>query len=330
MTDRNTLEDKLKQKLANGEIDQEEFDSMMKKFADLDLLSSRVESGSRKNYSFSGSKTIEGGEISQPIRVSGKLNSTGSISCPSISVSGSATIQGALTVVGPSKISGSLRIQDDAKFGSYFKLSGMTEIGGSAYFTDDLKVSGKLLVEEKLVTGSDMKISGRLDADSINSEARIKLSGKVTVANNIIAEEFITSGGRSLVEGSIRATTVEIAKKNRPKIEQQKEIEDEFNREFGDDEEFGSLGSFIANMVTSFVPKVLNSTLGVNRVPGIFTIKQNIEADQIDISYTHVGGDVIGNDIIIGPDVVIEGRIKYRNSINVPEDSSYKIEKIDE
>ena len=48
-----------------------------------------------------------------------------------------------------------------------------------------------------------------------------------------------------------------------------------------------------------------------------------------DISYTHVKGDLIADELILGPEVTVDGRIIYKTSIEVPEDSEYNVEKVE-
>ena len=92
----------------------------------------------------------------------------------------------------------------------------------------------------------------------------------------MIAEEFITSGGSSSVGGSIRATTVEIARKYREKMN-----DNGYNPadEADDIESIPDLGRFVSNIVTKFIPMVFTTTMGGSHgPPGTFTIGENIEA----------------------------------------------------
>lgn len=327
-----SLETKLREKLANGEITQEEYDKLMEKFGNLDLLSSRVDSektrhkSSHTHWSPMGKSTIEGGEYEKPISISGKLVATGPIKCPSMRISGSALVDGDLTVVDSTKISGTLSIAEGAKFGGPFSLSGKVEIGGDTYFTDTVKISGKIGIRGNVVAGKPIKISGKLNSNSLRSTSSMKLSGKVNINEDLLAEEFITSGGGSYIGGSLKATTVEIARKYR---ERQSSDEYDVTEDASNLEDIPDLGHFITNIVTKFVPQVLMKTIGGNGgPPSTFMVDGNIEGKIIDISYTHVKGDLIADIVKIGPGVIIEGKIIYRESIILPEGSTYQTEQI--
>jgi len=329
MTDE-TVENKLRAKLESGEIDQEEYDTLIAKFSDLDLLSSTVETSKKRNYSYSGSRTIDGGEIPQPIRVSGKMTALNSVSCPSFQVSGSAIINGDLSVAGPTKVSGSLKITENGKFGGPFKLSGKTIIGVSAYFMDEAKISGNLQAGEKMNTDSNLKISGKLTAVEVQSTAALTVSGKIETTGDVNVNTFVSSGGASQIGGSLIGEKIEIAKIFREGAEHA-----EFEAQMDDDniQSLGDLGYFISNMVTKFIPKLVNEVVsgamsGKQSPPKIFRIEQDLRGKNVDISYTHINGDLEGDDMVIGPEVTVGGEIRYRNSISVPEGSNYEIKRI--
>ena len=123
-----SLEDKLRQKLEAGEISQEEYDDLMSKFDNFDLLSSTVGGGHRhhkqKGWKFTGSARVKGDETNEPVKVSGKLSVDGSLKCPELKISGSTSINGDLTVIETTKVSGKLNIEGEGKFGGYTAISG--------------------------------------------------------------------------------------------------------------------------------------------------------------------------------------------------------------
>jgi len=106
--------------------------------------------------------------------------------------------------------------------------------------------------------------------------------------------------------------------------------------EFTDDEDFGEveslndIGKFVTNLVGKIVPKIINMNFdgGTSRPPKIFEIEGNLEASEVDISYVHIKGDLIADDVIIGPDVTINGKILYTTSIMIPDGAEYIIEKM--
>ncbi|MHA2402633.1 MAG: hypothetical protein ACXADH_06535 [Candidatus Kariarchaeaceae archaeon] len=329
-----SLEENLKKKLENGEISQEEYDELIKKFSDLDLLSSKIDHKQHKHHrkhkwSFTGSANVEGDDVDGPVRVSGRLSVDGDLKCQSLRVSGASSIHGNLTVLETSKVSGALTVHGDAKFGEAVKSSGKMVVDNNLYLTGPLKISGHVKTGGEIVAGEPIQVSGKVNTQEIRSKSQIKISGKLNVTENVIADELITSGASSSIGGNLQARRVEIAQRYRLQTVQGKEDES-----MGDPDEIDSLpdlGRFISKMVTKFIPMTISSmgfggSLGK---PGIFEVGGNIEGSEIDISHTHVTGDVVGDQVIVGPEVVIDGVIKYRDTLIIPEESDYRTEKIE-
>ncbi len=330
MTESTSLEENLKKKLESGEITQEEYDDLVKKFGDLNLLSSKVERDhhrkrkKRHKWSFTGSASMEGDEVDGPVRVSGRLNVDGDLKCQVMKVSGAATIDGDLTVVETTTISGALNVYGDAKFGDYVKTSGRMKVEKNLYLTGPLKTSGKVTTGGEIIAGEPIKVSGKIHSQAIRSKSSVKLSGKMQIEKEVVAEELVSSGGTSRIGGNLQANVVEIAKRYRLRS-----VEGESN-EWGDPDDIDSLpdlGRFISKMVTKFIPMTFN--MGGMSKPGMFEIGNNIEGSEIDISYTHVKGDVIGVNIKIGPSVIVDGIVKYKETIELPEGSEINTEKIE-
>ncbi|MDH5401848.1 MAG: hypothetical protein OEY49_05085 [Candidatus Heimdallarchaeota archaeon] len=324
MTNKNTLENKLKEKYDNGEITKKEFDELMEKFGSYDLLHTDVErpSSSKRssNYHFSGSSKIFEEIVDGPVKVSGRLVTEGPLKCRSIKVSGSAIVSGDLIVTEDVKISGSLQVDGDAKLGGISKVSGSVNIDKSLYATNIFKISGKIRVKENLVLGDDMKISGTLSASMIKSTSNLLVSGKLNVGEDVIVKSFITSGGASIIDGNLSAETIEIARSYRIKTDEEYE-----NYENDELSSIPNIAKFVTNIISNIVP-IIHS--GFSVPPKIFNVKGNMEGNKIDISYTHVHGDIIGDSIVIGPGVTIDGKIKYRETIEAPDSYKEQIEKI--
>ncbi len=306
-----SLKSKLDMKLSNGEIDQEEYEELLKKFDELDLLSSKVNTKSK--VVAVGVVKLKSEIVDGPVRVSGKLMTHGPLKCENMSISGSASISGDLVVVGTTKISGRISIDGDAKFGDKISISGKFNSDGNTFCTDILRSSGKFSTSKDLVLGNNASITGKLNAQSIRSNSPLSISGKMNVENDVLAKEFISSGGISTIGGNLQAELIEIAKEYRMKSTNDK------SKEVG--EGIPDLGSFISKLVTSFIPSVIEK-----EKPGEFLVMGDIRGSNIDISHTHIKGDIVGRDIIIGPEVVVEGEIQYVNSIDAPE--GYKIIRI--
>ncbi|MCH8906496.1 MAG: polymer-forming cytoskeletal protein [Candidatus Heimdallarchaeota archaeon] len=333
MSKNDTLEGSLLTKLENKEITQEEYDELIEKFGSLDLLSSRIEDKPRhstknKRWNFSGSSRVDGDDVEVPVRVSGKLVVDGDLKCPTFKVSGSSTINGNLTVIDTVKASGSLSVHGDVKLGGPVKISGKLQVTENLYVTSTLKVSGKSQIGKDVVLGDYAKISGHLIAAAVKSNNILQISGKVTTEGDLVADEFHSSGGSSRIGGNLLARVVNIAQRWRT---------GEFNTDSKfDDHEFDSLdslpdlGRFISNLVNKVVPSIINMAMpGRGNPPSIFEVAGNIEGTDVDISYTHVSGDVVADKVVIGPNVTITGKIKYRSELIIPENTEYRTEQVE-
>ncbi|MCE7734116.1 MAG: polymer-forming cytoskeletal protein [Candidatus Heimdallarchaeota archaeon] len=330
MNDAINLEESLKKKLDSGEISETEYNELILKFSNLDLLSARVDENERrstspKKWSFTGSSVVDGEDIDVPVKVSGKLLVKGDLKCPIMKVSGKATIDGSLTVLEGLKTSGYVLINQDAKLGGQVKVSGKLDVVNNLYILDEGKVSGKLSVGANVVSGDYLKVSGKLNAESVKSTGTVKSSGTVNTVGDLIAEEFISSGGASLIGGNLECNSIEIAKRFRERNASRSTD----NEDYDEVESLNDIGRFVTNLVGKIVPKILNMNLGDNfgRPPKIFVIEGNVKASMIDISYVHIKGDLLADEVIFGPEVTVDGKIIYQTSIEVPEGSEYQVEK---
>ncbi len=326
------LKESLKQKLESGEITQEEYNNLVSKFGDLDLLSSRVDTHERvkkprTKWRFTGSATVDGDEIDDPVKVSGKLFVNGDLKCPTMKISGKATIDGNLTVIESLKTSGSLLVNQEAKLGGTVKVSGKLDVLENLYITEYAKVSGKLTVSENLVSGDELVVSGKIIANTVQSKGLVKSSGIVNITHDLIANDFISSGGGSKIGGNLEAMNVEIAKRYRESTYEEDKSDEEMDDDIND---LNDLGRFVSNLVGKIVPKIINMGFGdFSRPPKIFAIEGNLKGSTVDISYTHIKGDLIADDVILGPEVTVEGTIKYKNSITLPKTVEYNTEKVE-
>lgn len=332
MNESMNLEESLKKKLESGEISEDEYNELISKFSNLDLLSTRVDQDQNRSkppnkWRFTGSSVVDGDDIDVPVKVSGKLLVKGDLKCPVMKVSGKTTIDGSLTVLEGLKTSGYVLINQDGKLGGPVKVSGKLDVKNNLYILDEGKISGKLSVDGNVVSGDYLKVSGKLRAQSVKSTGTVQSSGTVNTIGDIIAEEFISSGGASLIGGDLECKSVEIAKKFR--IRYQGESTD--NEEFEEVESLNDIGRFVTNLVGRIVPKIMN--LGFNdnfgRPPKMFVIEGNLKGSMVDISYVHIKGDLVADEIILGPEVIVDGEIIYSTSIEAPEGSEYVSKKAD-
>ncbi|MCY3414360.1 MAG: hypothetical protein INQ03_22125 [Candidatus Heimdallarchaeota archaeon] len=315
-----SVKEKLKQKLDAGEIDQEEYESLLKKFEDLDILDSTVSTKEDKKHKVvaTGFTKLTSDVVDGPVKVSGKLSTEQSLKCESMTISGSANINGDLSVVGFTKISGKLNVEGDAKFGDVVKISGGLTSEGDTYFTNSVKISGKVMSKGKIVLGDDAKISGKISCPEIKSTALLKISGKLDIAGNVLVKEFISNGG-GVIGGNLQADLIEVSKKAREGDDVSK-----LSKEAEELDSIPALGSFISRMVTSFIPSVMNGIQTFSEL----VIEKDVRGNTVDLSYVHVKGDVYGHDVKIGPNVKIDGKIKYVNTIELPDDE-FSTEQID-
>ena len=135
LSDEKTMEMKLKEKLASGEISDEEYNELYQKFSDLDLLGSTVKSKAKPpphTWSFSGSSQSSGGEIDGPVISSGKLSVDGDLKCQRLSISGSIKVDGDLTVIGRTSASGRIVVNGNSKFGGPVAINGDLALEGDS------------------------------------------------------------------------------------------------------------------------------------------------------------------------------------------------------
>jgi cytoskeletal protein CcmA (bactofilin family) len=324
-----SLEDKLRQKLEAGEITQEEYDDLMSKFENFDLLSSTVGGhhhgsphGRQKGWKFVGSARVKGEETNEPVKVSGKLVVDGSLKCPELKVSGSTEIFGDLTVIEATKISGKLNIDGEGKFGGSMALSGKANCSGNMYFTENMKISGKLNTPGDIIIGQNAAISGKIYAHSLKSKGSVKISGGITVDTDVLSDEFYCSGFGK-IGGNLTGNLIEISKKYRERMildDPEKTV-----RETEGVDSIPDLGDILTKVIKKFVP-VFN--MGSFGKPGIFNVNGNIEGKTVDVSYTEVEGDIIADHVLLGPGVVVKGVVQYRESITMPDDLQVEVQQI--
>ncbi len=322
-----SLEEKLRQKLESGEISQEEYDDLMSKFDNYDLLSSNVGGhhhphGKQKGWKFTGSHSVKGEETNESVKVSGKLSVDGPLKCPEMKVSGSVTINGDLTVLETTKISGKLTVQGEGKFGGYTAISGKSSSTGNMYFTEDMKLSGKINTPSDIIVGKSALISGKIHANSLKSKGLVKISGGITVETDILSDEFYCSGFGS-VGGNLSGNLIEISKKYREKMVMD-DPEETIRGTEGIDS-IPELGDILTKVIKKFVP-VFN--MGSFGNPGIFRVNGNIEGKTVDVSHTEVEGDIIADNVLLGPGVVVKGVVQYRETISVPDGLEIEVQQI--
>ena len=266
---------------------------------------------------------MKGDETNEPVKVSGKLSVDGSLKCPELKISGSTAINGDLTVIETTKVSGKLNIEGEGKFGGYTAISGKINCSSNMYFTEDIKLSGKLTTPADIIVGKSAKISGKIHANSLKSKGSVTISGGITVNSDILSDEFYCSGFGQ-VGGNLTGNLIEISKKYRERMfmdDPEKAI-----RETEGVDSIPELGDILTKVIKKFVP-VFN--MGSFGRPGIFHVNGNIEGKTVDVSHTEVEGDIIADNVLLGPGVIVKGVVQYRETITMPENLEIDVLKIE-
>ncbi|MCE7735319.1 MAG: hypothetical protein GPJ54_10610 [Candidatus Heimdallarchaeota archaeon] len=322
-----SLKDKLKQKLQAGEISQEEYDYFLQKFRSLGIFSDdqTKDSGKRENLQVTGVKMIKGGYFGD-ILTRGRLEIEGDTECDKLSVHGSLEIEGSLSVINSSSISGSIKIEGDTKFGGPISSTGSIKIEGDLLATSKLSSSGAINVDGDIKTNSALVFNGKLNCTNIQSSSILKLSGVIGVDGNIIAETISISNGTIQVGGDIRGKTIMISGKFG-------DVEFDFLKEFEDVKDIPDLVKATTTFAKDIVPNIGNL---VSTIFGSVTspdseqvnVFGNIEADNVVISNTIVHGSITADEIVLGRNLKVHGKVKYRKSINKEQYEGIEIQRI--
>lgn len=227
----------------------------------------------------SGSGVIGGGEYEE-IKISGSARIEGGVRCESFACSGSVHGEGGLESAGDVRISGSAKVDGDLK--------GM-----------DVHVSGSLKCRN--LTGTDeVHVSGGAEINGDLKGGEIHLSGGLRVKGGIEAEDFRMSGSLDC-PGLLNAEHVEISLYRTS----------------------GAIGAIGGSEVTVKKGQNMNGkgllvgllNRGAARDAGTLTVRESIEADDVDLVNTHCPL-VTGAHVVIGRGCRI-GTVRYRESLEI-------------
>lgn len=320
MSKEESLIDRLNSKLENGEISQEEYDELFEKFETLGILKKRSQLSQWKPSSDQrGSVNLEGGKLEGPASFSGRVHVDGPLECQRLSVTGSTSIDGDLTVIGKTSIVGDVEVEGHAKFGDLVSVSGVLRGERNVYVTSKFSSSGSVVIKSDLVSDGPVSVAGEFSASTVKSTSTIKVRDIFKVDGDIVAETVEIDSGDISVGGDVKGSNISIFPKLR-----------EASIDMSGADDVSSVGDLVGKVLDVIVPTVMQTIGDIfqNR-KSVCQIDGNIIGDRIDISNTSVKGDVIGAEIIIGRNVTIEGNIKFKDTIKLPDDRSYRVEKMD-
>lgn len=305
------IKDQLAQKFANQEISKEEYEDLLSKLDSLDLLQSQE----KQNYdvlSVHGKRTLTNCTADK-VRVSGKLTIHENLVANDLSVAGIVSVANNLTVLNSARVNGKLLVNGEAKIAKSSKIAGKMEIGTNLFASEKLSIAGKITVQQDITSDGDLKVAGKLRSRSIRSAGTISIGGKIHVDENVVANFFIVNNSTGFIGGNLFADTVTINQRHR-----ESSVLDDESETITD---LPSLARFLTRVIR-------NTNFSYNSPSAPFVVNGNIESVTADLSNIEIGGDLVADNVILGPNVVVKGIVKYRETISYPEDLEIAVEKI--
>ncbi|RMG26028.1 MAG: hypothetical protein D6732_21705 [Methanobacteriota archaeon] len=298
MVSPDSLESRLRAKLASGEISAEEFEELFERFKELGLL----ESDERKLNSLivTGRKSYDEDLVVEgPVTVAGILRISGDLECQRLGIAGSGNITGEVRVNGRCAINGKLDVGKDIKVKGECTITGKCFASNAMYCIDRLTVAGKLIAPEKLVVGNRLKILGKVTVGSVECASSILVQGSLKSAGNVIAEKLVSPrGGNSSIGGNLIAKEVQVGRVQKSSDE---------------------LGEIVGRLLTSLI--------GL-KTETMFHIKGSIKAKKIQANNIRINGDIVADVIQLGDNVEVRGNIYYTQSIEASQHLKEKAERI--
>jgi len=316
-----TLEERLAHKLDNGEISQDEYEELYEKFSSLGLLRSKRSDKKRssENYTKTGSDHFKGGKVNGPVNIHGRAIIENSMDCKRLSVSGSVRVDGDLIVHGKTSVSGELRIDGSGKFLDRIAVSGSIETDTDLIAFSNSSFAGKTLILGDFITEGKTTISGSFSADNIKSTGMIKSDAKIDVRGTVICDDFEVQAGIVHIGEDLRAKQIRLFTQFRTIQMERPQI----------DVSFDNISEVLSNVVDMVFPTLIESVKGIfDMNPRTCRIDGDLEGEIIDISHTIIKGDITGRRISIGPGVTVDGKIKYHETIDLPQGHNYEIVKV--
>ncbi len=298
MVSPDSLEGRLRAKLASGEISAEEFKELFEKFKELGLL--EPEDKKVGSLTVTGKKTYEQDLIVEgPVTVAGILRVSGDLECHRLSIAGSGNIMGEVRVNGRCAINGKLDGGKDIKIRGECTITGKCFSNRGVYCLDRLTIAGKLIALERLVVGNRLKVLGRVTVGSVECVSSVVIQGSMKTKGNVIAEKLVSPrGGNSSIGGDLIAKEVQIGKVQRNSDE---------------------LGEIVGKLLTSLIGLKSDTS---------FQIKGSVKTRKAQINDAKIDGDIIGDVLRLGENVQVRGRIYYSQFLEAPQHLKEKSERI--
>lgn len=309
MRSMSTVEGRLQEKLANGEISQEEYEELYNKFQKLGMLDATTGQSKpkRQHWSFTGHKVIENSaKVNGPITVNGSLTVNGDLDCQKMNIAGNSQINGNLLVLQKVNVTGRLFISDLAKIGGKAAIAGKLEVGKDLVITDTLKSSGIVQVGQDIQVGESIKVGGKLYANNVLCAGAIKIFGRINTSGNVIGDSFKCPTIRnSQISGDLKAATIKIS----------------------DVDTKGPMDKPFVNIITTVINEALARNM--SKKTDMLVVKGSIHADSLAANYVEVFGDIFANTIILGSNVKVHGTVKYTDTLEYPPALEISAEKVE-
>lgn len=166
-----------------------------------DIKVSGAKTFTQDSVSVSGAATISGGKIERDIRISGAGKISGDVECNSLRCSGAIKAYGNVLAHGEVKCSGSFRCDKDLNADENASFSGSAKIYGETVVQGHLTVTGSYRSDKntQAIKGATLTGSTTIRANLL-SENSIKIGGKARIEKNIICENVLIEGRRTVFE----------------------------------------------------------------------------------------------------------------------------------
>ena len=149
----------------------------------------------------SGAATIAGGKILKDIRISGAGKISSSVECRSLRCSGAVKTLGNIIAHGEVKCSGSFRCDGNLKGDENATFNGSAKIAGDVVLNGNLTVSGSFKSSKNTQTVKGAVFAGSTTiGGNLLSENSIKIGGKARIEKNILCENILIEGRRTVFE----------------------------------------------------------------------------------------------------------------------------------